>query len=142
MQRSFQARVWIIIERAEDIPGEWVAHCLDFDVVAQGRDPHQAFDMASESIGMIVFDDLERGANPRERRAPEQYWQRLSHIVDNAEKRPPNSPLPGSNAAPGVYVVEVVFFARSDGPNKVFGMAPAQKPEVEMAYALPAQPAA
>jgi hypothetical protein len=67
MQNSFQARIWYVIERAVDVPGEWVGHCLDFDVVTQGRDAKHAFEMLQESVGMVVVDDLESGRDPRAR---------------------------------------------------------------------------
>ncbi len=140
MQNGFQARVWIVIERAEDVPGEWVAHCLDFDVVMQGRDPRHALEMAKESVEMIVVDDLAAGHDPRRRRAPEEYWLRLSNILDRAEKL---SALPEGAAEPAAYVVEIFFFAvRIDATQ--LGRAPLAPPApyVEAVYALPEQRAA
>ena len=47
---SLHARIWILIERVEDIPGEWVAHCLDFDAVMQGSSIREAFAQLAEAV--------------------------------------------------------------------------------------------
>jgi hypothetical protein len=65
---------WLVVHRAEDLPGQWVAHCLDFDLVTQGDSMHQAVEMSCDAIGMVVADDAARGLDPHARRAPQKYW--------------------------------------------------------------------
>lgn len=77
---------WAILEPAEDLPGQWVAHCLDFDVVTYGNSLEHSLKMLLEATAMVICDDLERGADPSERRAPEEYWQRLSHILMEGDR--------------------------------------------------------
>lgn len=141
MPKSFQARVWITIRRAQDLPGEWIAHCLDFDVVMQGRDPQHAFEMVKEGVGMVVIDDLEAGRDPRKRRAPEEYWEQLSAIMDKAEQVSNVGPLPSGQPGPVGYVVEIFFFAMKIEQNQIVGaMMPATPaPRVEAVYVLPEQ---
>ena len=63
----------ITISPANDLPGTWVAHCLEFDVVTQGNTPEHAVQMIYEAVSMVIEDDLERGADPNERRTIGSY---------------------------------------------------------------------
>jgi predicted RNase H-like HicB family nuclease len=78
-RRTFSC--WAIIRPAEDIPGEWVAHCLDFDVVSQGRSPEHALDMIQEATAMTICDDLNGDRDPMVRRAPGEDWALLYEVV-------------------------------------------------------------
>ncbi len=73
----------VTISPADDVPGTWVAHCLEFDVVTQGDTPEHALQMIYEAVSMVVCDDLERGADPNERRAPDSEWALLSRIRED-----------------------------------------------------------
>jgi len=77
---------WIIVEPAEDIPGVWVAHCLEFDVISQGENPHHAIDSVTEAVAMTVVDDLHNGLDPNERRAPAEYWDRLAQVLKHGSQ--------------------------------------------------------
>lgn len=77
---------WLHVEPSREIPGEWVAHNLDLDVVSQGSSLKQAFDMVIEATMMTVCDDLNANSNPLLRRAPAEYWTRLWQIVNNGTK--------------------------------------------------------
>lgn len=72
---------WVFVEPAEDIPGLWVAHCLDFDVISQGESPKSAVDSVTEAVAMTVVDDLENGLDPNDRRAPAEFWDQLAHVL-------------------------------------------------------------
>jgi predicted RNase H-like HicB family nuclease len=132
MQTSFQARIWYVIERAASIPSEWVAHCLDFDVVTQGRDAKHAFEMLQEAVGMVVVDDLQAGRDPRARRAPEEHWQRMSKMLDSAERRPATEQPPLESPPGAVYIYEIIFSAVRRVPARP------QSAEVEAAFSLQA----
>jgi hypothetical protein len=107
MQKLFQARAWILIERAEDIPGEWVSHCLDFDVVMQGRSIPEALKAVQDAVNVVLIDDLARGADPRARRAPEEHWNHLSQMLDYAVKQP-GTAAPPDEAKVSAFAVEMV----------------------------------
>lgn len=77
---------WIVIEPAEDIPGMWVGHCLDFDVMSQGDTPHDVIESVTEAITMTVEDDLHNGLDPSERRAPDEFWDRLAHLLKHGKQ--------------------------------------------------------
>lgn len=73
---------WVLIEPAEDIPGAWVAHSLDFDVISYGDSPQDAIDCICEAVAMTVTDDLSDGRDPHARKpAPEKYWDRLLQVL-------------------------------------------------------------
>jgi predicted RNase H-like HicB family nuclease len=77
---------WIVVEPAEDIPGLWVSHCLDFDVISQGETPQDAIDAVTEAVAMTVVDDLHSDLDPSERRAPAEFWDRLVHILKHGDQ--------------------------------------------------------
>ena len=72
---------WMVVEPAEDMPGVWVAHCLDFDVISQGDSLQLAIDSVTEAVAMTVVDDLQNGLEPNDRRAPAEYWEHLARVL-------------------------------------------------------------
>jgi hypothetical protein len=72
MDRIFTA--WVVVRRADDVPGQWVSHCLDYDVVSQGDSLDHAMKMVVESTTIVVADDVSKGRDPMSRRAPEACW--------------------------------------------------------------------
>jgi hypothetical protein len=76
----------IVVAPAEDISGVWVGHCLDFDVISQGSDPHEAIEAVIEAVAVTVLDDLQAGLDPCDRRAPEEYWVDLAKVLKHGEQ--------------------------------------------------------
>ena len=77
---------WVIVEPAEDIPGVWVGHWLELDVISQGDSPQGAIDAVAEAAAMTVVDDLQRNADLSERRAPSEFWERLAHVLKHGDQ--------------------------------------------------------
>lgn len=77
--------VWVLAYRAEDVPGEWVAHCLDVDVVMQGPTLPAALSAAIDGVLLVVRSDIERGADPFARRAPQADWEELLQVTAEGE---------------------------------------------------------
>ncbi len=73
--------LWVVVRPAEDLANQWVAHCLDLDVVTQGTSFGHAMEMAFEAVSMVVADDIVAGRDPLSRRAPEKFWEELHAIV-------------------------------------------------------------
>lgn len=69
--------VWIVFEHAEDVEGEWTGHCLDFDVVSQGRSLKHAAEMVAEACAMVASEDVLTGREPLHRRAPQEFYDDL-----------------------------------------------------------------
>jgi len=77
--------LWVTVERATDVRGQWVAHVLDFDAVTQGNTIEHALRMAGEAAAMIAVEDLGTHRDPTDRRAPEEDWERMFAILRTAE---------------------------------------------------------
>jgi hypothetical protein len=80
--------LWVVVRPAEDLPDQWVAHCLDLDVVSQGTSFRHAMEMVFEASSMVVTDDIVSGRDPSSRRAPENFWDELHLIVTNGQSVP------------------------------------------------------
>lgn len=59
----------VLIFPAEDLPGIWVAHVLEADLVTQGLSPGDALDMAIDAWSIVP-------AEGRDRPAPAEDWAR------------------------------------------------------------------
>jgi predicted RNase H-like HicB family nuclease len=106
--------VWIVVRPADDVPGQWVGHCLDIDVVTQGNSAQHAFEMLAEAIAIVAEEDLSTGRDPRDRRrAPGAEWDALFEVVQAARERP-KTDVDAENAF--VAVVDVQMVPVSDPP--------------------------
>jgi len=72
---------WFVFRRAKDVPGEWVGHCLDLDVVTQGTSLQHAMRMLGDACYMTVCDDVQAGRDPQDRRAPQPFWDCMFNMV-------------------------------------------------------------
>jgi hypothetical protein len=76
--RMLHHRLHAVIYPAPDLPGEWVAHCLELDLVTQGTGALHACEMMNEAIRMVAEERIAMGLPPFEfRSAPPEAWQRL-----------------------------------------------------------------
>jgi predicted RNase H-like HicB family nuclease len=83
--------VWVVIRPAPDLPGQWVAHCLDIDVMSQGDSIHHALLMAYEATNIVALDELNKGRDPLARRAPPEFFGELYGLFERGEKLSPES---------------------------------------------------
>ena len=71
----------ILIIPSEDVPGLWVSHCLDMDLISQGDNPNKAFRAIMEGVVMMAEDDLSNDLDPLGRdKAPQEDWDRFDEI--------------------------------------------------------------
>jgi predicted RNase H-like HicB family nuclease len=77
--------LWVTVQRAPDLRGIWLAHCLDFDVMSQGSTPREAVSMVCEAIDIVLEADRAVGRDPYERRAPESDWAEMFEAVREGE---------------------------------------------------------
>jgi predicted RNase H-like HicB family nuclease len=89
-------RFWLVLKPAEDLPGQWVGHCLDLDVVTQGKSLQHAVGMLLEAVTLTLIDDLEQGLDYATRRAPQPFWDDLQRII-RAGKQVPLSEMLSSD---------------------------------------------
>lgn len=84
---------WVLTERAPDLPGVWVSHCLTFDLVSQGPTMKKAIAMIKEAIQLVLEEDLADGRDPFDRATcPAADWERLREAyarrITNTRPRP------------------------------------------------------
>ena len=86
--------LWFVVKRAEDLPDQWVAHCLDLDVVTQGNGAAHALRMLGEACVMTIMHALEAGKDPLAgQRAPDEYWNELYDMMERGERVAPSDVL-------------------------------------------------
>ena len=85
MADSPELNLWVVLHRPEHPKGDWAAHCLEIDVVSQGRSPRHAIGMVAEAIVMTLKADITAKLLPSRRRAPDQFWDELWGILRNSE---------------------------------------------------------
>jgi hypothetical protein len=73
--------VHIVVRPAADLPGKWMAHCLDVDVVTYGDSLRHVLDMIREAVEETFRDDAIDGRESLERRAPKQCWDELWKVL-------------------------------------------------------------
>lgn len=67
--------------------GEWIAHCLDLDILSTGPTPEAAMDELAEAVGAQLWyarehDNFEYLFKP----APAEAWQKLGEILAGPHK--------------------------------------------------------
>jgi hypothetical protein len=103
---------WVLVHPAEDLPGAWVAHALDFDVISQGESAEHAMMMVVEAVGMVLEEDFADGCDPYARRAPAPFWERLQSIMKHGVCLPMGEILEKARRASGPCELAVTMFFR------------------------------
>ncbi len=85
MRTKWHFNFWAVVKPSKAIPGEWIAHSLEFDVVSQGSSPQHALDMMAEATFMVLTHDLENKLKVSRRRAPEKFFEELNRIIEHGE---------------------------------------------------------
>jgi predicted RNase H-like HicB family nuclease len=71
----------VLIQAAPDVGGQWLAHCLNWDLVSQGDSPKHAIEMIVEAIVIAVEDDRAAGLDPSDRpSAKREAWDRFLSV--------------------------------------------------------------
>lgn len=71
-------RLHAVIYPAEDLPGQWIAHCLELDVVTQGDSAEDAVAMLDDALRTLAYENLSHGQPPFQfRSAPAEDWERF-----------------------------------------------------------------
>lgn len=73
---------WFLAHEAQDLPGQWVTHCLDLDLVSQGVSVRDALENICDAVSMV----LEEGHLERYRRAPEQDWALFRQTQEEGDR--------------------------------------------------------
>lgn len=84
--KTFAEAIFSVIVTPSEVKGQWVAHCLNIDLVTQGDSVQHAFAMALESVRTVVADDLKQGLDPLDRKeAPEECWKLMNETVRHGQ---------------------------------------------------------
>jgi predicted RNase H-like HicB family nuclease len=106
------ASMVVLVTPSEQLAGQWVAHCLNLDVVTQGNSIEHAFEMAQEAILMAIADDLAEGLDPMERQpAPQSCWDFFVHVVQRGRPLESVQDKSAISAVVGMFKVAVPFAA-------------------------------
>jgi predicted RNase H-like HicB family nuclease len=76
---------WVVVIPTDDVPGEWLAHCLDLNVMSQGRSLSHALDMVIEAVDLVLEEDRKAGLDPFDRTAPPEEWAAFAEHMRRAE---------------------------------------------------------
>lgn len=79
--RSRAGHAWVLVWPSDDVPGQWLAHCLDWDVLSHGRTPREAVRMVLEAITIVFESEIAERRDPFARKpAPKKEWTRLEGL--------------------------------------------------------------
>lgn len=106
-KRRFEGQLWVQVQRAEDLPGVWLAHCLDLDVMSQGDSIPHAIEMIAEAVNMTLEHDLSTGRDPLDRRAPREFWDAFWALMRRGEKMPPDAPYPVDDSTVVAFLAQL-----------------------------------
>jgi predicted RNase H-like HicB family nuclease len=80
----------VLVQAARDVAGQWLAHCLNWDVVTQGDSPNHAIAMMCEALDLVIEadedDDFDSSTRPA---APIELWREFSSIQNNGTRISP-----------------------------------------------------
>jgi hypothetical protein len=117
-------KVSVLVTEGEDVSGEWVARCLDLDLVAKGGSLDAALDAIRETVIVALEDDLANGRDPADRpRSADRYWEIFSQTVEQGQ---PTEEV-ADRGEIHTLVAQMRFEAQRrprDGARKVFSDAP------------------
>jgi predicted RNase H-like HicB family nuclease len=118
--------VVVLVTPAEDVPGQWIAHCLNVDVVTQGDSVQHAFMMAQEAIVQVVEDDVRQGFNPLDRKsAPAECWDVVRETLQHG--------TPMESIEDSALIVAAVGYVRVTVPRAALpAHARPAEPEVDL----------
>jgi hypothetical protein len=92
MTVNFEADLWMLVKPAPDVRGEWIAHCLNLDIISQGTSAIDALKMLMEAVTITVLDDMAKGRDPGKRRsAPDDAWAEWNDILKQGHRVPTSS---------------------------------------------------
>lgn len=85
--RRFERNFWLLVKPADDVPGQWVGHCLELDILSVGDSLQEAIRMTSEAMCEAIADDIEHGRSPLQRRsAPPEYVTELNRVLSEGRQ--------------------------------------------------------
>lgn len=86
-RRALKTLLNVIIYEAPDLAGQWIAHCLETDIVTQGNSVADAIEMMAEAIELIAVQNVSKGRPPVVySTAPVEVFEMFKHAEDLATR--------------------------------------------------------
>lgn len=85
MDFTFTSQLHYLVHQVD---GEYVAHCLDLDLVGSGPDVDAAVEQLNDAVRAVVYFCMKSGARDTSNRcqeAPREYWDLFRQALDNRE---------------------------------------------------------
>ena len=82
MDFTFTSQLHYLVHQVD---GEFVAHCLDLDLVGTGSSVEEAVEQLNDSVRIVVYFCMKSGqtdVSSRCQRAPQKYWDMFSQALD------------------------------------------------------------
>lgn len=108
---------WFVAKPAEDLPGQWVAHCLDLDVVSQGNSLQHAIEMICEAVAMMMADRASGRDKSQTQRAPEEYYDLLFYVLQTGERLNADELLAKPEKTVAVIAGQILVEQRDNHPE-------------------------
>jgi predicted RNase H-like HicB family nuclease len=82
-----------VVFPADDVPGSWIAHCLELDMVTVGNSEDHAMTMLDEAIALVAARRAQDGDFPFDfRPPPHEAWDKFlvaEHAFEKKFQVPP-----------------------------------------------------
>jgi predicted RNase H-like HicB family nuclease len=102
----------VLVRRAPDVEGQWIAHCLNWDLVSQGDSPSDAFQMIGEAVVLATQEDEAAELDPADRpAAPQELWD-LFHRTLHSGARISSTDADHLAAKKDVVIAAVMYLRR------------------------------
>lgn len=77
----------VLIRREVGLEGQWVSHCLNWDLVSQGDSPAHALRMIAEAVIATISGDVADALDPDDRpAAPTELWDSFRAVLQNGTR--------------------------------------------------------
>lgn len=100
---EFELTPWAMLRPRAD--SEWEAYTPDLDLYAAGATAQSALQALIDALSATIVADLDAGADPNARRAPERRWEELFEIVGASERLPFEQAMSASAAEASVLAI-------------------------------------
>lgn len=129
--------LWVVVRPAADLKGQWVAHCLDLDLVTYGNSLRHAMDMVHEAAEATILDDLNSKNDPMDRRAPRECWDEMwKKLMPRTQQVPDVPKLFERESAVALVIAQLTMSFVRTRPDAA---ARAAKAETPAAWSEPAR---
>lgn len=135
----------ILVREAPDLPGVWLAHCLDLDVISQGATPVEAVESVKDAVRDVIEEDYAVGRDPfaERRTAPDEDIELLLKVIAGGSTIAPEKVAepPAAGVQRRVYAVRASMRMELRRTERASGLLSAQgRLSIQPRYTTQARP--